>query len=72
MAQNKSYVQFFTPNNPAISSDGSEAWTTVTERENNVFAAYSRQAVAATHYAILIDKSDTTGKLHPPSQSNTL
>jgi hypothetical protein len=42
---------------PALTED-SEVWTTVTERENDVFAVYSESGIGATKYIILIDKDN--------------
>jgi hypothetical protein len=39
---------------PRITEDG-EAWSTVTERESDVFSQYSETAIAATKYIVLID-----------------
>jgi hypothetical protein len=44
---------------PECTEDG-EIWTTVTERENDVFAQYSENGIAATKYIILIDKDNVS------------
>lgn len=40
-----------------ITEDG-ELWTTETERENDVFAVYSEDGIAATKYIVLVDRND--------------
>jgi hypothetical protein len=42
---------------PEMTEDG-ELWTTVTERENDVFTQYSEAAIAATNYVVLIDSDN--------------
>lgn len=44
---------------PALTEDG-EVWTTVTERENDVFSQYSESGIDTTKYIILIDKDNTS------------
>lgn len=44
---------------PRVTEDG-EVWTTVTERENDVFSQYSETGIDATKYIILIDKDNTS------------
>lgn len=41
----------------AMTEDG-EMWTTVTERENDVFSQYGEAALAATKYVIMVDKDN--------------
>ena len=48
-----------TDNEVKVTSDG-EMITTVSERERNLFVAYSLQNVNLTGYAILVDLDDTT------------
>jgi hypothetical protein len=42
---------------PALTEDG-EVWTTVTERETDVFSQYSELGVATTKYVIMVDKDN--------------
>jgi len=42
--------------NAQITADG-ELWTTVTERENDVFVSYSETGIAATKYIVLVDRN---------------
>jgi hypothetical protein len=44
---------------PELTEDG-ELWTTVTERESDVFTQYSESAIAATKYIVLIDKDNVS------------
>jgi hypothetical protein len=44
---------------PQITEDG-EIWTTVTERENDVFSQYSESGIDATKYIVLIDKDNVS------------
>lgn len=44
---------------PTITEDG-EIWTTVTERENDVWSQYSESGIDATKYIILIAKNNTS------------
>ncbi len=37
-------------------TDKGEVWTTVTERENDVWVSYGKSAVAATAYVIMVDR----------------
>jgi hypothetical protein len=41
----------------AMTEDG-EIWTTVTERENDVFSQYSEAAIDTTKYVIMVDKDN--------------
>lgn len=43
---------------PAAITDAGEIWTTVTERENDVFSQYGESGLAATKYAIMVDKDN--------------
>jgi hypothetical protein len=42
-----------------MTEDG-EMWSTVTERENDVFSQYSESGIAATKYIVLIDKDNVS------------
>jgi hypothetical protein len=42
---------------PELTNDG-ELWTTVTERENDVFSQYAEASVAASKYVIMVDKDN--------------
>lgn len=44
---------------PELTEDG-ELWTTVTERENDVFSQYSESGIDATKYIILVDKDNVS------------
>lgn len=43
---------------PVMLTDDGEVWTTVTERENDVFAVYSESGIAATKYIVLVDRDN--------------
>lgn len=59
-------LELFYGNNlfPFSATEDGEILTTVTEREIDTFIAYGDQDIAATAYAILIDKSDTANFPH--------
>ena len=42
---------------PEMTTEG-ELWTTVTERENDVFVQYGEAAVSATKYVVMVDKDN--------------